>query len=350
MIVIDARMINASGIGRYIRNILPFLLKEFNLKLLGNEQELKKYFPINSNQIINVNSKIYSIQEQFEIARKIPQCDIFWSPHYNIPILPIKAKKRMVTIHDVYHLAFKKSLSLPQKIYASIMIKQTVKRSDIILTVSEFSKSEIKKYVPTNKDIKVIYNGIDLSFFDKPVPLKEKGNYILYVGNIKPHKNLVKALKAFSKLKIPEIKFKIVGEKDNFITIDKEVKKIAQKLGNRVEFTGYVSDDELKELYRKAKLFLFPSLYEGFGLPPLEAMASGTPVIVSNVASLPEVCGDAAFYINPYDINDIARGIETVLKDEDLQRQLIQKGLERVKLFSWEKSAQKLIEIIEGEL
>ena len=348
--VVDTRMINASGIGRHIKGILPILMEKFEVILLGYREELRNYHFLKNVKIINMKSKIYSIKEQIELPLKIPKCDVFWSPHYNIPVLPTRAKKRIVTIHDVYHLAFQHTLSLPQRIYAKLMINQAVKRSDIVLTVSEFSKQEIIKYTRTSKDIKVIYNGIEPQWYKKqPLSLSERNNYILYVGNVKPHKNLVRALKAFSLLKDNKLKFKIVGKKDNFITADKEVEKIAQKLGNRVEFTGYVSDNELKELYRKAKLFLFPSLYEGFGLPPLEAMACGTPVVVSNVASLPEICGDSAYYVNPYDINNIAKGIETVLDDEKLQKELIQKGLKRVKLFSWEKSAKKLIEII-GEV
>ncbi len=350
-IAVDARMINASGIGRHIKGILPVLMEKFEVILLGYKGELKNFHLLENLRIINIKSKIYSIKEQIELPLKIPKCDVFWSPHYNIPVLPIRAKKRMVTIHDVYHLAFQHTLSLPQRIYAKLMINQALKRSDIVLTVSEFSKQEIIKYTGTSKDIKVIHNGIEPQWYEKqPLSLSERDNYILYVGNVKPHKNLVRALKAFSLLKDKNLKFKIVGKKDNFITVDKEVEKIARKLGNRVEFTGYVSDNELKELYRKAKLFLFPSLYEGFGLPPLEAMACGTPVVVSNAASLPEVCGDAAYYVNPYDINDIAKGIETVLKDEELQKELIQKGLKRVKLFSWEKSAKKLIKVIEEVL
>ncbi|WP_083498663.1 glycosyltransferase family 4 protein [Thermosulfidibacter takaii] len=344
-------MHNASGIGRYIKNIIPFLVDKVDIILLGKTEEIKEYSWSEKVEIIESNSKIYSIKEQFELFSKIPECDIFWSPHYNIPILPIRAKKRMVTIHDVYHLAFQHTLPLSQRIYAKFMINQALQRSDIVLTVSEFSKQEIIKYAGTSKDINAIYNGIEPQWYEKqPLSLSERDNYITFVGNVKPHKNLVRALKAFSLLRDKSLKFKIVGKKNNFITVDKEVEKIAQKLGSRVEFTGYVSDIKLKELYRKAKLFLFPSLYEGFGLPPLEAMACGTPVVVSNTASLPEVCGDAAYYVNPYDINDIARGIELVLKDEELQKELIQKGLKRVKLFSWETSAKKLIEIVEEVL
>ena len=347
-LIIDFRMHNASGIGRYIRNLVPFLINKFDVTLLVKKDEVKNYNFLNKVNVIDINSKIYSVNEQIELSKKVSKNDIFWTPHYNVPILPIKAKKRIVTIHDVYHLAFYDTLSLPQKIYSKFMINQAVKKSDVILSVSEFSKQEIIKYTNTNKNIEIIYNGIEESWMDKNVSFDEKENYILYVGNVKPHKNLVRALKAFSLLKDNNVKFKIVGKKDGFITKDTEIDKIAKHLKNRVEFTGYVSDDELKKLYKKAKIFLFPSLYEGFGIPPLEAMASGTPVISSNVASLPEVCGDSAYYVNPYDVNDIAKGMETVLKDEELQKELVQEGLERVKLYSWEKSANKLIKIIEG--
>ena len=347
-VVVDARMINASGIGRHIKGILPILMEKFEVILLGYKGELQNYHFLKNVQIIDMKSKIYSMKEQIELPLKIPKCDVFWSPHYNIPVLPVRAKRRIVTIHDVYHLAFQHALSLPQRIYAKLMLNQAIRKSDIVLTVSEFSKQEIIKYTGTQSDIKVIYNGIEPHWYkEQPVSLSKRDNYILYVGNVKPHKNLVRAIKAFSFLKEKNLKFKIVGKKDDFIMADKEVEKIARKLGNRVEFTGYVRDSELKELYRKARLFLFPSLYEGFGLPPLEAMACGTPVIVSKVASLPEICGDAAYYVNPYDVNDIARGIEIVLKNEELQKELIQKGRKRVKLFSWEKSAKKLIEVIE---
>ena len=340
-------MHNASGIGTYIRNIVPFLVDVFDITLLGNNGDIKKYDWSKKVKIINCHSKIYSIEEQIELYRKAPPCDVFWSPHYNIPLLPIRAKKGMVTIHDVYHLAFWHTLSLPQKIYAKFMINQALRRSDVVITVSEFSKREILKYTGTSKDITVIYNGINKNFFTEAMS-EEKGNYILYVGNVKPHKNLVRALEAFSLLEAQDLKFKIVGKKENFITADKEVEKVAQKLGDKVEFTGYVSDNELRELYQRARLFLFPSLYEGFGFPPLEAMSCGCPVIVSNAASLPEVCGDAALYCDPYNPADIAVRIKQLLCNEALQAELRKKGTERVKLFSWERCAHETHEAIEG--
>ncbi|WP_175403733.1 glycosyltransferase family 4 protein [Caminibacter mediatlanticus] len=354
-IIIDFRMHNASGIGTYIKNIVPFLLNNFDITLLAKSEELQNYNLKNKVKVIECNSNIYSIKEQFELFKKIPKCDVFWSPHYNIPVLPIKAKKRIVTIHDVYHLAFYDTLNLKQKLYAKFMINQAVSKSDIILTVSEFSKNEIIKYTNTRKEIKVIYNAINFNKFkvinNNLEKLKNKyslpNEFILFVGNVKPHKNLKRLLLAIKDL---DINLVFVGKKDGFITGDENIKKLITKnnLKERIYFTGYVKDEDIPVIYNLAKLFVFPSLYEGFGIPPLEAQACGCPIIVSNVASLPEVCGDSALYCNPYDVNDIKEKIEVLLNNKQLREELIQKGFENIKRFSWEKSAKKIIDVIEG--
>lgn len=357
ILTIDFRMHNASGIGTYIKNIIPFLVDNFDIILLGNTQEIQKYKWSNKVRIIECNSKIYSIKEQFELFNKIPRCDIFWSPHYNTPLLPIRAKKRLVTIHDVFHLAFYNTLSLKQKLYAKLVINQAAYRSDKILTVSNFSVNEIHKYTNTKKDITVAYNAIDYSKFTvindkaKLQLIKEKyglpNEFLLFVGNVKPHKNLKNLLLAIKDININLV---IVGKKDGFITGDENISNLIQKcdLENRVFFTGYVEDDDIPIIYNLAKVFVFPSLYEGFGIPPLEAQACGCPVICSNVASLPEVGGvDSVIYCNPYSIEDIATKIKMVLDDGNLQNELKIKGFENIKRFSWEKSAQKIAKIIE---
>ncbi|MEF3279926.1 MAG: glycosyltransferase family 4 protein [Elusimicrobiota bacterium] len=346
-IVIDCRMIASSGIGSYIVNIVPFIINKFKVYLLGDREKIRKFLSVEDEKIIDFNTNIYTLTEQLLYPVKIYSCDIFWSPHYNIPLLPIKAKKLMVTIHDVYHLAFKNTLTLKQKLYADLMFYVATRKPDIILTDSNFSKKEIIKYTKTSKNIEVVYNAVDEKlFFSSDNVSKE--DYILYVGNIKPHKNLIRALEAFSLIKNSKLKFKIVGKYENFITFDKKAIEKINNNSERVELTGYVDNDKLRYLYQKAKLLLFPSLYEGFGLPPLEAMACGCPCVVSNVASLPEVCGDAAYYVDPYSVENIAEGIEKVLADESLRQDLIRKGFENIKRFSWEKSANKIIEIIES--
>ena len=141
----------------------------------------------------------------------------------------------------------------------------------------------------------------------------------------------------------------IVGKKEGFITGDNEITYLIQNssfLQNRVYFTGYVADEEIPVIYNLASLFVFPSLYEGFGFPPLEAMATGTPVVASNAASIPEVCGDAALYFDPLDMEDIAVKILKVIQNDDMKKTLIRKGFNQVKKYSWEKSANKLINVI----
>ena len=356
-LVIDFRMHNASGIGTYIKNIVPFLVDRFEVILLGIESEINQYNFYDKVKIIECNSKIYSIKEQFELFNKIPQCDIFWSPHYNIPLLPIKAKKRVVTIHDVFHLAFYDTLSFKQKLYAKFVINQAVKQSDVILTVSEFSKNEIMKYTNTAKQIDIVHNAIDFVKFkvinDKEILLniKEKYNlpndFLLFVGNVKSHKNIKNLLLAIKDLNQNLV---IVGKKDGFITGDSEIKNIIKNnnLEDKIFFTGFVEDEDIPIIYNLAKVFVFPSLYEGFGIPPLEAQACGTAVVSSDVASLPEVGNDSVIYCDPYDIDNIKEEINNLLNDKNLQDDLIERGFENIKRFSWEKSANKIIKLLEN--
>ncbi|MGB9857045.1 MAG: glycosyltransferase family 4 protein, partial [Dictyoglomaceae bacterium] len=208
--------------------------------------------------------------------------------------------------------------------------------------------------------IKVIYNGVDkekFKVYEKKELERIKSKYklperfILFVGNVKPHKNLKGLLKAF---RIVAEEFKdlflvITGKKEGFLKGDKEIFELISKnfpLKERVIFTGYVDEKDLPILYNLAKLFVFPSLYEGFGLPPLEAMACGCPAVVSRIPPLLEICDDAVYYINPYDVGDIAKGITEVLENEKLRKELINKGFERVKEFSWKKSAREYLKLI----
>jgi len=257
---------------------------------------------------------------------------------------PLSYMNQIIAIHDLAFLRHPEWFSKKFYLFYKTLIPKIAKKARRIITVSNFSKIEIVNLLKiSSQKVEIIYNGISEKFFFDPSIKKE--NFILAVSSLDPRKNFKNLILAFKGLDLRDYKLVIVGS-ENKVFSNVEIRNLIKKIPN-VEFTGYVSDDKLVKLYQKAKLFVYPSLYEGFGIPPLEAMACGTPVVVSNVASLPEVCGDAAYYVNPYDVNDIARGMETVLKDENLQRELIQKGLERVKLFSWEKSAKKLLRIIE---
>lgn len=317
-ITIDARMINASGIGTVIKNILKriiYLRQDWNFNILGVCDELNKFEYLHecNVNIIECDAPIYSIREQFELIKTIPKnTDVFWAPHYNIPIF--YSGKLVVTVHDVFHLAMPQFVEgVHKKVYAKFMFNMVKRNANKIITVSNFTANELKKYVGANQEkIQVIYNGIDEEWFN--VPLKEKVHhkpYVLYVGNVKPHKNLRTLIRAFVGVKEKvEHNLIIVGKKDGFITGDDEIERYVKGNEDRIFFTGYVDDDVLKQYYKQADIFVFPSLYEGFGLPPLEALAAGCRrVICSNAASIPEICGDMVEYFNPEDVEELKRKI-----------------------------------------
>ena len=350
-IAIDVRMINHSGIGTYLRNLLPCLVNKYEIVLLGSEVILSKFEWSQSVQIINCKSEIYSLKEQFELLRKIPECDFFICPHYNVPVLPVKARQKIVIIHDVYHLAFRSTLSLMQKFYSTFLINFAVRNFDKVITVSRFSESEIIKYTGIDKGkITTLHLGFNpkirsLNNREKELT-KRKYNlpekFIFFVGNIKPHKNLINLLQAYSILQGKKITHKLVitGSRDGFITSDREIDTFLEKnstISENVLFTGYVDQKDLINIYELADVFVFPSLYEGFGIPPIEAMIAGTPVVTSREASLPEVCGDAALYCDAFQPEDIADKIEVILNNEELRNELILKGKENLLRFTEEK-------------
>jgi len=358
-ICVDARMINNSGIGVYTRKYIESLLNEkgFEITLLGKKEDLNKYFDLSTiRSLIYADMPIYSLEEQIKLPVLIPKCDIFWSPHYNIPLFFIKAKKRLVTIPDVFHLAHLDQLSFTQKIYATIVTKAAAKVSDRVLTISKFSQAEIVRLTRVDDDkIQSIYLGIDADYFhyinDSKIYAQVQKryslpkDYILFVGNVKPNKNLKALIEAFAAIAndFPNLHLLIAGKKDGFINGDNLVfEKVIHdaSLMSRIIFSGYVLSEDLPALYSMANVFVFPSLYEGFGFPPLEAMACLCPVVASNQASIPEVCGKAAFYINPTDINDIANGIRTVLTNHSYREKLINIGSSKAKEYSWSDSKQ----------
>ena len=362
-IAIDARKLRDYGIGTYVRNLLRHLSRidsttEYVLLCraedCGTAEELGENF-----RAIPETARPYSIREQLRVPLDLRRegIDLFHAPHYVLP--PLTPCKSVVTIHDCIHLRFPQYL--PNRLayaYARSSLWFATHRSNRVLTVSEASKRDILRYfrIPEGK-INVIPNAIDERFGEAPTPdeierVRERyqlnAPYVLYAGNIKPHKNLERLIEAFHTLRhdsdLEHVKMLIIGDEiSKYATLRRAVHKY--KLHKHVRFFGFVPDKTLAVLYRLARVFVFPSLYEGFGLPPLEAMASGTPVITSNVSSLPEVVGDAAILIDPLDPGAIADAMRRVLMDSALRETLRAKGLQRVGEFSWERSVRRVREI-----
>ena len=361
-VAIDARKLHDFGIGTYIRNLLRTLARldrdtEYVLLLQQTDLHVPGHLGPNFRGVLE-RSANYSMREQLHIPyvlmRERP--DVYHAPHYVLPVaVPCRS---VVTIHDTIHLMFPQYLpNRAAYAYARSLMWAAARRADRILTVSASSKRDILHYfnVPPEK-IEVVYNALDERFGAEPRPeeiarVRERfqldHGFVLYAGNIKPHKNLVRLIDAFEGLRrdgFEELKLLIIGDEiSKWPALRRAVHKY--KLHKHVRFLGFLSDETLAVLYRLAAVFVFPSLYEGFGLPPLEAMASGTPVVTSNVSSLPEVAGDAAVLVDPYDAMDIKDGIKRVLTDPALAAEMRRKGLLRAREFSWERSVARTLAI-----
>ncbi|HEX7003861.1 MAG TPA: glycosyltransferase family 1 protein [Trueperaceae bacterium] len=356
MIVIDARMVNASGIGVYLKQLLPRIVAarpQRRFILLGDPGELSAFNWAGSDnvEIREFTAPVYSISEQVLAPLVVPRGSrLYWAPHFNVPLGV--GTKLLTTVHDAFHLAMPQFVpGYHRRAYAAAMFRSLASRSQAILTVSHFTRRELLRLTPVHPEkIQVIYLGAD------PLWLRAEGAnlkpharpYLLYVGNVKPHKNLISLLTAFRSLvgSIPH-DLVLVGKREGFLTADSFVAGAARALGDRILFTDFVTDEQLKAYFTHADALVHPSLYEGFGLSPLEAMACCTPAIVSNVASLPEVCGDAATYFDPRSPDDIARAILTLLKDPQLKAEMVKRGRQRANDFSWTNTAAATMEVLD---
>lgn len=264
---------------------------------------------------------------------------------------PLWYPRNVVTIYDLAPFRNPAWFSLAFRTYYRFMIPIIAKKALKVFTGSTFSKQEIIELLgmPENH-VKVIPLAVpaNISRLANKSFTHENGKYVLAVSSIDPRKNFSRLVRAFLQLKLPNTKLILVGGRNRLFS-DTKLQAALQNAEN-VVFTGYIQDAELVSLYQNALCLVYPSLYEGFGLPPLEVMACGCPVIVSKAASLPEVCGDAAYYVDPYDVDSIAEGIYEVATNEQLRKTLIEKGTKRVAMFSWEKSAQQLLKVIKEVL
>lgn len=282
-----------------------------------------------------------------------PGPDVFFTPgHYAPRYSPCPTA---MAIMDLSYIYFPKMFKKKDLWQLQTWTARSVKKTRKILTISQFSKNAIIEYYHVDSDrVIVTYPGFKMNHFVIQNQILKKyglvNDYLLYVGTLQPRKNLPKLIEAFDLLKssYPHLSLVIVGKK-GWLYEEIFTKVKALGLGKKVIFTGYVPDEELPAFYQNARCFCLPSLYEGFGIPALEAMAYGCPVVVSNVSSLPEIVADAGILVDPQSIPDIAQGIEKILKMDSVNRQnLIQKGQERVKQFSWEKCAKETLQVLEN--
>lgn len=377
---IDARFYGpiGKGLGRYTKEIVDNIIKldKENYYVIFLNKENYHDFNAASGKVKKVltNIRWYSLAEQlifpFYIRRE--KLDMMHWPHFNVPIFcPVKF---VVTIHDLILLKFptRRASTLGPFRYAlknffyKLVIKTAIRRAKKILTVSHFTKSDIiSRFKINSEKIEVAYEGV--ADLNAPPPLRgwdrgvkspgEKAKdqnalsyyhiskpFLLYVGNAYPHKNLEGLINVFLKIRQEEknLKLVLVGKEDYFYH---RLKAEYNEHSARVLFPGYVPDFELKELYANAVAYVFPSFYEGFGLPPLEAMAQGLPVLSSNKTCLPEILGQAAQYFNPEDEAQMQNKILTLLRDEKLRKELRNRGLEQVKKYSWKTCAEKTLEV-----
>jgi glycosyltransferase involved in cell wall biosynthesis len=359
---IDARKLHDFGIGTYIRNLLRHLARmddqtEYVVVCRPEDREALSALGQNFRAVPETAGN-YSLAEQVKIPLVLrrERVTLFHAPHYVLP--PLIRCRSVVTIHDCIHLMFPQYL--PNRLalaYARASIGLAAKRATRVLTVSESSKRDILRFVDTQPDkIDVIYNAYDERFAIDPaeedvVRVRERfqlqDEFVLYAGNVKPHKNLERLIDAFQivrKRGLDHLKLVMIGDEiSKYTALRRAVHR--HQLHQYVRFLGYLPEETLAVMYRLAGVFVFPSLYEGFGLPPLEAMASGTPVVTSNVSSLPEVAGDAAVLVDPYDPHAIADGIYRVLTDEQLRKDLRHRGVARAGQFSWEQSVRRVRQI-----
>lgn len=336
-LIFDARVLmhkNYTGIENYTKNIL---------NKIQNDVDINIAKPNSSNKYIA------HLWNHFILPFK--KGDILFCPANISPLFVPNNKKLIVTLHDVAFLTYPESFSFFFKHYYQWLIPKVIKRADKIITVSNTSRKEIIKYYPYAKNkLEVIYPGIDNTF--KVLPNINKKNQILYVGSLNERKNFISVIKAFMQSNSKEFQLLIVGNFSPNFNLNQETQNILDKAKNNpnIEFKYNISNKELTQLYNESKLFIFPSFYEGFGLPPLESMACGTPVIASNLSSMAEVCANAAIFVDPHNLNDITQQLKILLNDDILQKDMITKGLKHIEKFTWEKSATQHLKVFKEVL
>ena len=368
-IAIDIRRMREFGVGTYIRNLVRTLSRLDNQDqffLIGPPAKVQVKLTmasIASSACSGLAHEIVTCHREFRTALKRLHCDLVHVPNlFSMPrFLPCPY---VITVHDMLeHMARERPKTGFWGAWQLQMTRQVLGGAARIFAVSKFTRTEIEKLfeIPSCR-IEVVYNAIDERFLRGHASAAERElieqryqvNYpfLLYTGRVSPHKNVVRMIEAFSALKAeldkdqayPDLKLIIIGDD---LSGNPDLRRTVVRSGvqNDVRFLGFIPIEVLRIFYDSAKIFVFPSLYEGFGLPPLEAMAHGTPVVTSNATSLPEVVGNAAVLVNPENVFEIMRALHRVLMDQTLRERMKERAYKQVTKFSWESSVRRVLDI-----
>lgn len=362
VIGIDASKIarvDKTGTENYSFNLIKALItldKKNRYVLYFNK--IPQFFEINQP---NVSTKIipsprFWTQARLAVEAFLRPPDVLFVPAHTIPVVRRPGVKTVVTVHDLGAEFLAEYHKFPQKIYLNWSTRYASSEASHIISVSKFTKNELNRTlkVPNNK-VSVIYEAVNRELFyprtkHETAQVRAKyglaGRYFLYVGTIQPRKNLIRLIEAFSKARLEHTDLVLVGSKG---WLYDEIYTAPEKFGisNHVRFLDYVPNDDLPALYSGALGLLFPSLYEGFGLPILEGFACGCPVLTSSVGATAEVAGEAALFVNPLDVKSISQGIKKLSEKAEIRERLIQKGRLRVGDFAWEKAARETLKVLE---
>jgi len=367
-IAIDIRRMTEFGVGTYIRNVVRTLGRldhENEYFLIGSPTKVEEIGPLPPNfQTIPLLAAERSIQgyREFRNALKGLDCDLVHIPNlFSLPrALPCPY---VMTVHDMLeHMSRAREQSGFWRSLYFHTTKRVLAGAARIFAVSNFTRNEIEKLfdIPPER-IEVVYNAIDERFLRGHATAADRDliarryqvtyPFLLYAGRVSPHKNVVRMIEAFSALKTelerdqayPDLKLIIIGDD---LSGNPDLRRTVVRSGvqNDVRFLGFIPIEVLRIFYDEAKVFVFPSLYEGFGLPPLEAMVHGTPVVTSNVSSLPEVVGNAAVLVNPENVFEIMRALHRVLMDQSLRKRMKERGYQQAAKFSWETSVRRILD------
>ncbi len=365
---IDARKVRDFGIGVYVTNLIHGLAcieasgeapagNEYILLVRPEDRDFAADLPPNFRCVIE-RSPVYSLREIGTMSWRIwrSRLDLYHATHYVLPaVVPCPT---VVTIHDIIHLLYPGFLpSRAASFYAQGMFRHSVARADRIVAVSNNTRNDVLDYFNVDEDkIRVVYNGVE-DRFRRPLPEDELRDalddagvhrpYLLFVGNPKPHKNLDRVIQAYARARSQagfDAPLVCVGARPGS---DFKLERRARQLGiaDHIRLLGHVDGEVLPALYQGASLLLYPTLYEGFGLPVVEAMASGVPVITSNTSSLKEIAQGYAELVNPLEVQEIARAIERCMGNRDHARQLADRAGERSARFRWEEAAESTLGI-----